>query len=74
MRGLKNDESSNELIDGYITDYNFCRKHQSINKTPAQEAGLNVNGWKQLIENAHVHNINKKIPSKEIEPLKVKTK
>jgi hypothetical protein len=49
IRGLKNDESSKELLDGYITDYNFCRKHQSIKKTPAQEAGINVNGWKQKL-------------------------
>lgn len=60
MRGLKNDESSKELLDGYITVYNFCRKHQSIKKTPAQEAGINVNGWKQLIKNAQAHKINKR--------------
>ncbi|HYJ02590.1 MAG TPA: DDE-type integrase/transposase/recombinase, partial [Nitrososphaeraceae archaeon] len=75
MRGLKNDESSKELLDGYITDYNFCRKHQSIKKTPSQEAGINVNGWKQLIENAHAHKINKEIQTKkEIEPIQVKSK
>jgi hypothetical protein len=60
MRGLKNDESSKELLDGYITDYNFCRKHQSIKKTPAEEARLKVKGWKELIENAHINKINKK--------------
>ena len=75
MRGLKNDESSKELLDGYITDYNFCRKHQSVKKTPSQEAGINVNGWKQLIENAHAHKINKEIQTKkEIEPIQVKSK
>jgi transposase-like protein len=75
MRGLKNDESSKELLDGYITDYNFCRKHQSIYKTPAQEAGLNVKGWKELIENAHAHKINKEIQNKrEVEPINVKSK
>ena len=76
MRGLKNDESSKELIDGYITDYNYCRQHQSIKKTPAQEAGLDVKGWKQLIENAHAHNINKEIQNKKEveEPIKVKSK
>jgi transposase-like protein len=73
MRGLKNDESSKVLIDGYITDYNFCRKHQSIKKTPAQEAGLNVNGWIQLIENAHIHNT-KQLQTQKIEILEVKSK
>ena len=43
-------------------------------KTSAEEPGLNVNGWKQLIENAHTHKINKEIQSKEIETIKVKTK
>jgi putative transposase len=75
MRGLKNDESSKELLDGYITDYNFCRKHQSIGKTPAQEAGINVKGWKELIENTHAHKINKEIQTKkEIETIEVKSK
>lgn len=38
MRGLKNDERAKTLLNGYVINYNFCRKHQSINMTPA-EAG-----------------------------------
>ncbi len=54
MRGLKNDESSQELLDGYIINYNFCRKHSVVNATPAEKAGLQeVKGWKQLIEKSH---------------------
>ena len=42
-------------MDGYVAYYNFCRKHQSIQKTPAQAAGLEeIKGWKQLINKAQV--------------------
>jgi putative transposase len=52
MRGLKSDNGSRNLLDGYVAYYNFCRKHSSIGTTPAEAAGLKVKGWKQLIENA----------------------
>lgn len=55
MRGLKNDKRSETLLDGYIINYNFCRNHQSIKTTPAQSAGLQTTGWKQLIENSQAH-------------------
>ncbi len=56
MRGLKNDESSQELLDGYVINYNFCRKHSVIKTTPAEMAGLQeVKGWKQLIEKSQHH-------------------
>ncbi len=55
MRGLKNDERAKTLLDGYVINYNFCRKHQSINMTPAEAAGINIKGWKQLIETAQIH-------------------
>jgi transposase-like protein len=54
MRGLKHDETASTLLDGYVAYYNFCRRHQSIGKTPAEAAGLNVRGWKELIEKAQV--------------------
>ncbi len=53
MRGLKNDDKAQSLLDGYVINYNYCRKHQSIGKTPAEAAGINVKGWKQLIEAAN---------------------
>ncbi|MDG6925641.1 MAG: IS6 family transposase [Nitrososphaerota archaeon] len=52
MRGLKNMESSQELLDGYVVNYNFRRTHSSIGKTPAQAAEIEIKEWKQLIENA----------------------
>lgn len=62
MRGLKNDESSQELLSGYIINYNFCRKHSKIKTTPAEMAGLKeVNGWKQLIEKSQHHKTEREI-------------
>jgi putative transposase len=52
MRGLKNVEASKELLTGYVVNYNFCRTHSGIGKTPAQAAGIDLKGWKQLIERA----------------------
>lgn len=54
MRGLKNDKRAESLLNGYVINYNFCRKHQSLNKTPAEVAGINLRGWKQLIEQATI--------------------
>ena len=42
MRGLKNDKRASTLLNGYIINYNFCRKHQSINMTPAEAAGIDI--------------------------------
>lgn len=58
MRGLKKDETTQTFLKGYVINYNFCRIHQTIKKTPAKEAGLDVYGWKQLIEKAQVQKTN----------------
>src|SRR5690606_13301448 len=53
MRGLKNIEASKILLDGYVVNYNYVRKHQTIKKTPAQAAGIQItNGWSELIDRA----------------------
>ena len=58
MRGLKNDRWCQELLDGYIINYNFCRKHSVIKSTPAEKTGLEeVKGWKQLIEKSQFHEV-----------------
>ncbi len=56
FRGLKNDESSRELLDGYVINYNFCRKHSSIKTTPARKAGLEIEGWNELIQQSQIYN------------------
>ena len=53
MRGFKNEDSARIILEGYTVNYNFARPHLSLKgKTPAEEAGIQVKGWKQLIENA----------------------
>jgi transposase-like protein len=69
MRGLKNDESSQELLNGYVINYNFCRKHSVIKSTPAEMTGLQeVKGWQQLIEKSHYH----KVEQEQIKTVEVK--
>ncbi len=66
MRGLKNDKRAESLLNGYIINYNYCRKHQSLSKTPAEAAGIKVKGWKQLIEAAIVKKSGGKAEEKEV--------
>ncbi len=67
MRGLKHDNTAKTLLDGYVINYNYCRKHSSIGMTPAQAAGVTeVKGWKQLIESAQVQKTQQEIQEKEL--------
>jgi transposase-like protein len=53
MRGFKNEDSARIILEGYTVNYNYARPHLSLKgKTPAEEAGIQIKGWKQLIENA----------------------
>ncbi|MCL4519320.1 MAG: IS6 family transposase [Thaumarchaeota archaeon] len=52
-RGFKNHDSAKLILDGYTVYYNYVRPHMSLKgKTPAQASGIEVKGWRQLIENA----------------------
>jgi len=73
MRGLKNDKRATTLLNGYVINYNFCRKHQSINMTPAEAAGINVKGWKQLIEEAQIRKSGGKTEDKQVVEILVRT-
>lgn len=43
MRGLKDEEKSKTLLDGWVIHYNFLRPHQSLGgKTPAQVVGIHL--------------------------------
>jgi hypothetical protein len=72
MRGLKNDKGASNLVNGYIINYNFCRKHQSIKKTLAQAAGIEVNGWKDLIDNSQRQKTVREIEAKQEIEVRVK--
>jgi len=75
MRGLKNDKEAKSLLDGYIINYNYCRKHQKIGMTPAEAAGIHIKGWKQLIEAATAKKSGGKIePEKQVMEVIVRRK
>jgi len=54
MRGLENDSTGKQMNENMRTYYNFIRTHSVIGKTPAEEAGINLNlgrnKWMGLIE------------------------
>lgn len=53
IRGFKNKESAEAILNLFLVWYNFIRVHQGINMTPAQKAGINLNlnqnKWLDLI-------------------------
>lgn len=53
MRGLKNIESAIDFTQGWLAFYNYLRPHESLNKTPAQEAGIEYpyRNWQDIIRN-----------------------
>lgn len=52
-RGLKDMETVNTLLDGWVIHYNYVRKHQTLKMTPAQAAGISLkNDWNTLIKEA----------------------
>ena len=51
MRGMDHAESAQKLVDAYRIHYNFIRKHGSIGKTPAEQAGIKLALGKNKIEN-----------------------
>ncbi len=53
MRGFKNEDSARIILEGYVVNYNFARPHMALKgKTPAEQAGIALKGWKALVENA----------------------
>lgn len=58
FRGLKSFDSP--VIKGFQVYYNYMRKHEAINKTPAEQALIRVDGkskWITLIQNASLYRI-----------------
>jgi transposase-like protein len=53
MRALKNKETLEKFMDGWLVHYNFFRPHMSLNDmTPAQAAGIQFpfRNWKDVVE------------------------
>lgn len=59
MRGLKTKPTADEYVEGYKTYYNFVRKHSVLGKTPAEEAGVNLNlgreKWIDLLKQSTIN-------------------
>jgi transposase-like protein len=72
MRGLKHMDTAKNLLDGYVANYNFCREHSSIKMTPAEAAGIEIKGWKQLIHNAQAEKTTEEIEEKQAMEVRVK--
>lgn len=52
-RGLKDEETVRTLLEGWVVHYNYVRKHQTLNMTPAQASGIKVEGnWHSLVKEA----------------------
>jgi transposase-like protein len=52
MRALKNKQTLQKFTDGWLTYYNFFKKHMGIeNRTPAEEAGIkyDVKSWADVV-------------------------
>ena len=39
---MHNAESAQELLDAIRINYNYCREHTTLGKTPAEMAGINL--------------------------------
>jgi transposase-like protein/predicted nucleic acid-binding Zn finger protein len=50
MRGLDHKESAQKTIDAFRIHYNFVREHNSIKKTPAEQAGIKLDLGQNKIE------------------------
>ena len=42
MRGMNTKESAQKIIEAMRIYYNYCREHQTLGKTPAEEAGIKL--------------------------------
>ena len=77
MRALKNRDTLEKFMNGWLVHYNFFRPHMSLNdSTPSMEAGIRFpfRNWKELIEQpyektARITVRRRKKPSKELKKI-----
>ena len=43
-------ESAQKIIEAMRIHYNYCREHSQLGKTPAEQAGINLDLGKNKIE------------------------
>jgi len=51
MRGMQTKETAQHAVEAMRINYNFVREHQAIGKTPAEQAGINLQLGQNEIEN-----------------------
>lgn len=72
MRGLQNQKTAQALLSGFLINYNYVRKHQTIKMTPAQAAGLEINnGWSELIEKSTTQESKPKAQAQTVAPIPI---
>jgi len=50
---LKEAETVDTLLEGWVVHYNYVRKHQTLGKTPAQASGIEMKAdWHVLVKEA----------------------
>lgn len=51
MRGLKEIETARLFTDGWLVHYNFFRPHETLGRTPAEEAGIKFafKNWQDVV-------------------------
>ena len=42
MRGMQKKESAQKIIEAMRIYYNYCREHETLGKTPAEQAGIKL--------------------------------
>jgi transposase-like protein len=42
MRGMQKRETAQKVVEAMRIHYNYCREHQTLKKTPAQKAGIQL--------------------------------
>jgi hypothetical protein len=50
MRGMHSAKSAQTTIEAFRINYNFCKEHQELGKTPAEAAGIHLDLGQNRIE------------------------
>ena len=50
MREMHTKETAQKIIEAMRIHYNFCREHSTLGKTPAEQAGINLNMQENKVE------------------------
>jgi putative transposase len=51
MRGMQTRQTAQQIVEAMRINYNFVREHQTIGKTPAEQAGIKLELGQNKIEN-----------------------